>query len=255
MIDDAQLLRFSRQIMLPRFDVAGQERLLASRVLVVGLGGLGCPVALYLAAAGVGELVLADGDVVDSSNLQRQIAHGENDIGRNKAESAGASVGRVNAATSVTVLPQRLEGAALLQQVEAADLVVDATDSFTTRLELNQACLAAGRTWVSGAAIRSEGQVSVFSPEQGTPCYRCLYPEGESEQQLSCSEAGVLAPIVGIVGSLQALEAIKILSGFGEPLYGRLLVIDGWNLQTHQVDLRPDPGCPHCSSGRAPAGA
>ena len=254
MIDDDQLLRFSRQIMLPHFDVAGQERLLESRVLVLGLGGLGCPVALYLAAAGVGELVLADGDAVDASNLQRQIAHGEADIGRNKAESAADRVRALSSGTRLSVLPRRLEGAALADAVRGVDLVVDATDSFSTRLELNLACLAARRAWVSGAAIRSEGQLTVFDPARSTPCYRCLYPEGEAEQSLTCSEAGVLSPVVGVIGSLQALEAVKLLAGFGEPLYGRLLLVDGYTLEARRISLTRNPGCPHCSGGQAPAG-
>jgi adenylyltransferase/sulfurtransferase len=255
MISDRELLRFSRQIMLPQFDVAGQQRLKESRVLVLGLGGLGCPVALYLAAAGVGSLTLADGDSVDSSNLQRQIAHGESDLERNKAASAADSVRALNADADLVVMEQRLLGPALQGAVERVDLVVDASDSFTTRLELNQACIAAGRAWVSGAAIRSEGQVTVFDSVKKTPCYRCLYPEGSGEQALSCSETGVLAPIVGVIGSLQALEALKVIAGFGEPLYGSLLLVDGWNLETRKVSLRRDPDCPHCSGGRESAGA
>jgi adenylyltransferase/sulfurtransferase len=252
-IDDENLLRFSRQIMLPQFDIAGQQRLLESRVLVVGLGGLGSAVALYLAAAGVGSLVLADGDEVDASNLQRQIAHGEADLGRNKAESAADSVRSLRSAARVAIIPRRLEGNLLNETVADVDLVVDATDSFLARLEINQSCLAAGRPWVSGAAIRSEGQLTVFDPGRPTPCYRCLYPEGEAEQSLSCSEAGVLSPIVGVIGSLQALEAVKVLAGFGEPLFGALLVVDGWTLETRRVSLVRNPDCPHCSGHRAPA--
>lgn len=255
MINDAQLLRFSRQIMLPGFDVAGQERLLESRVLVLGLGGLGSPVALYLAAAGVGALVLADGDSVDASNLQRQIAHGEADLGRNKAASCAASVLAINPEVNIQVVEERLAGDALAARVAEVDLVVDATDSFATRLELNQACLAAGRTWVSGAAIRSEGQLTVFDPGLPTGCYRCLYPEQNAQPSLSCSEAGVLAPIVGIVGAMQAQEAIKVLAGYGEPLYNRLLLVDGWTLETRQVRLTRNPACPHCSPDLAPADA
>jgi adenylyltransferase/sulfurtransferase len=250
-IDDQQLLRFSRQIMLPQFDIAGQERLLESRVLVLGLGGLGCPVALYLAAAGVGELLLADGDTVELSNLQRQIAHGEADIARNKAVSAADSVGAIAAGSRVEVVERRLEGDALADLVADVDLVVDATDSFTTRLDLNRACIAAGRPWVSGAAIRSEGQLTVFDPSRPTPCYRCLYPAGQAAPDLSCSEAGVLSPIVGVIGTLQALEAVKVLSGFGEPLFGTLLLLDGWTLQFRRVTLARNPDCPHCGAQAA----
>lgn len=251
MINDADLLRYSRQIMLPQFDVAGQQRLLDSRVLVLGLGGLGCPVALYLAAAGVGSLVLADGDRVDASNLQRQIAHGENDLGRNKAVSAADSLRAINSAVGLSVVEDRLEGAVLARWVASVDMVVDATDSFATRLDLNRACIAAGRPWVSGAAIRSEGQLTVFDPGRPTGCYRCLYPERDSEPNLSCSESGVLAPIVGIVGSLQALEVIKVLAGFGDPLYDALLLVDGWTLEARRITLKRNPACPHCSGNPA----
>ncbi len=251
MLDDEQLLRYSRQLMLPQLDVAGQERLLAAKVLVVGLGGLGCPVALYLAAAGVGELHLADDDVVELSNLQRQVAHSQQTLGLNKVDSAAQSVGRLNPDTRVHTLAQRLEGESLLEQVAAVDLVIDASDSFATRLAINAACLAHGRPWVSGAAVRSEGQVTVFDPLAATPCYRCLYPEGGSEPALSCAENGVLAPIVGVIGSLQALEAVKLLAGFGEPLRGSLLLIDGFSLQVQRVRLRKNPGCPACSPGPA----
>ncbi len=255
MISDADLLRYSRQIMLPNFDVAAQEKLLASRVLVVGLGGLGCPVALYLAAAGVGELVLADGDHVEHSNLQRQLAHSEADIGRNKAESAAAACAAINGNLGLEVIAARLEGETLAAQVAAADLVVDATDSFVTRLELNRACIESGRALLSGAAIGSEGQVTLFDVANGTGCYRCLYPDGTEEQNLSCSENGVLAPVVGVIGSLQALEAVKYLANYGEPLRGRLLLLDGWSMQLREVALTPAPGCPHCSGDRVPAGA
>jgi molybdopterin/thiamine biosynthesis adenylyltransferase len=250
-ISDQQLLRYNRQIMLPKFDVAGQERLLASRVLIVGLGGLGCPVALYLAAAGVGELVLADGDVVEASNLQRQIAHGEADLGRSKVESAAAAVARLNRETRITSIPRRLDLPDLREIISGVDLVVDASDSFATRLDINKACVELGRPLVSGAAVRSEGQVVVLDPARGTPCYRCLYAEGDSDENLSCSENGVLAPIVGVIGSLQALEAIKVIAGFGEPLLGEMLLIDGWSTQTRRIKLRINPDCPHCGEGRA----
>lgn len=251
MISDEQLLRYNRQIMLPQFDVAGQERLLAARVLLVGLGGLGCPAALYLAAAGVGELVLADGDVVEASNLQRQIAHGEADLGRLKVESAAAAIANLNRQTRVITIPRRLQLEDLREEVSRVDLVIDASDSFATRLDVNQACVELERPLVSGAAVRSEGQVLVIDRARGTPCYRCLYPEGDSDENLSCSENGVLAPIVGIIGSLQALEAIKLLAGFGEPLLGEMLMIDGWSAQIQRIKLRVNPQCPLCGQGRA----
>lgn len=245
MISDQQLLRYNRQIMLPDLDVAGQERLLSASVLVLGLGGLGCPAALYLAAAGVGELVLADHDRVELSNLQRQIAHGHADLERSKVESAAESIAALNSDTRLRCIEQRLSGESLLDTVAAVDLVVDATDNFATRLEVNLACLQHGKALVSGAAIRSEGQIAVFNAD--SPCYRCVYPEDLDDNNLSCSESGVLAPMVGVIGALQALEAVKLLSGFGEPLLGHMLVIDGWSLQVQRIKLRKNPQCPHCS--------
>lgn len=250
MISDQQLLRYSRQVMLPGFDVAGQQRLLDSCVLIVGLGGLGSPAALYLAAAGVGRLLLADDDVVELSNLQRQLAHTEADLGSNKADSAAATIAAMNSDTQVTVIRQRLAGDSLSEQVAAADLVLDASDSFATRLALNAACIAQGRPLVSGAAVRSEGQVAVFDSRRGTACYRCVYPQGEQDEDLSCSESGVLAPIVGIIGSMEALEAVKLLAGFGEPLLGRMLLLDGWSMQSRVITLQKNPDCQACSSDR-----
>jgi molybdopterin/thiamine biosynthesis adenylyltransferase len=246
MLTDAQLLRYNRQIMLPALDVAGQERLLRARVLVVGLGGLGCPAALYLAAAGVGTLVLADGDVVELSNLQRQIAHGESDIGSSKVSSAAASIAAINSDTLVHTLDERLDYDSLVALLPDVDLVVDASDSFATRFAVNRACVEAAVPLVSGAAIRSEGQVAVFDPASGTPCYRCLYTEDSGDEELSCAESGVLAPMVGVIGTLQALEAVKVLAKFGEPLFGAMLVVDGWSLQVRRVRLKVNPDCPVC---------
>lgn len=246
-MNDTQLLRYSRQIMLDGFDIAGQERLLASRVLIVGLGGLGGPVALYLAAAGVGELWLADPDRVELSNLQRQVIHGETDLDRSKAESARDALLELNAAARVHILDQRLEGAALDRAVAQVDLVLDCCDNFRTRFDVNRSCVALGKPLVSGAAIRAEGQVAVFDPRRAdSPCYRCLYDDAASDSQLSCSESGVLAPLVGVIGSMQASEAIKVLSGYGEPMTGRLWLFDAAAGETRQLRLRPDPGCPVC---------
>jgi molybdopterin-synthase adenylyltransferase len=246
-MNDDQLLRYSRQILLPEFGTEAQDRLLAARVLIVGAGGLGSPVALYLAAAGVGTLTIADSDVVDISNLQRQILHGQADLGRAKVDSARDRLSALNPDVQVITLAMRLEGDALREQVERADLVVDASDNFTTRFAVNAACVAARTPLVSGAAIRMEGQVAVFRPDlPDNPCYRCLYREvGETEQ--TCAENGVLAPIVGIVGSLQALEAIKVLTGIGDSLCGRLLIIDGKRLDIRTLRLRRDPECPVCA--------
>lgn len=259
MLTDAQLLRYNRQILLHDFDIAGQERLQQSRVLVVGLGGLGCPAALYLAAAGVGELVLADGDVVELSNLQRQIAHTGADIGRNKAHSAAAAIAALNPEVTVQVVEQSLVESAMPALVAGVDLVIDATDNFPVRFALNRACIAAGVPLVSAAAVRSEGQLAVFDPTRGGPCYACLYTEGEAgtradsradsraDTALSCSESGVLAPLVGVLGSLQAMEALKILSGYGEPLRGKLLAIDLRTTEFRQLLLPVRADCPACA--------
>ncbi|MBU1192593.1 MAG: molybdopterin-synthase adenylyltransferase MoeB [Gammaproteobacteria bacterium] len=250
-MNDDQLLRYSRQILLPEFGIEAQDRLLAARVLIVGAGGLGSPVALYLAASGVGTLVIADPDVVDVSNLQRQILHQQSDIGRTKVASAQESLTALNPELRVIALATRLEGDALQEQVAAADLVVDASDNFDTRFAVNAACVATRTALVSGAAIRFEGQLAVFRPDQPeSPCYRCLYREGSDAEQ-TCAENGVLAPIVGVIGSLQALEAIKVLTGIGTTLCGRLLILDGKNLETRILKLRRDPECPVCGSSHA----
>jgi adenylyltransferase/sulfurtransferase len=251
MLTDAQLLRYNRQILLHEFDIAGQERLQQSKVLVVGLGGLGCPAALYLAAAGVGELVLADGDVVELSNLQRQIAHTDADIGRNKARSAADAITALNPEVTVQVVEHSLVESSMPALVAHADLVIDATDNFPVRFALNRACIAAGVPLVSAAAVRSEGQLAVFDPTRGGPCYACLYSEGEAGTQtdstLSCSESGVLAPLVGVLGSLQAMEALKILAGYGEPLRGKLLVIDLRTTEFRELLLPVRANCPACA--------
>tara|TARA_Y100000782_G_scaffold106222_1_gene126985 strand:+ start:320 stop:1069 length:750 start_codon:yes stop_codon:yes gene_type:complete len=247
-VDDQQLLRYSRQILLPQIDIEGQQRLLNSRVLVVGVGGLGSPVALYLAAAGVGQLLLADPDQVDLSNLQRQVIHHAADIGRDKVASAAERVAAINPQVECRPLPSALAGAALQQAVGEVDLVLDCSDNFATRHAVNAACVQLGKPLVSGAAIRLEGQLSVFDPRrEDSPCYQCLYGEGD-EQALSCSEAGVVGPLVGMVGSLQALEALKLLAGFGEPLVGRLLLIDALDSRFRELRVRRDPACNCCGA-------
>jgi len=247
MLSDEQLMRYNRQILLHDFDVAGQERLQQSRVLVVGLGGLGCPAALYLAAAGVGELLLADGDDVELSNLQRQIAHSGDDIGTNKARSAAAAIASLNPEVRLEVIPRALVEDAMSELVARVDLVVDATDNYPVRFALNRACIAAGVPLVSGAAVRSEGQVAVFDPVRGGPCYRCLYARDGAATALSCSDSGVLAPLVGVIGSLQAMEALKLLSGFGEILRGKLLLLDLRTMDIRQLTLPPRADCPDCA--------
>jgi molybdopterin-synthase adenylyltransferase len=246
-LTDQQLLRYSRQIMLPELDVAGQERLLNARVLIVGLGGLGSPAALYLAAAGVGTLVLADHDNVDVSNLQRQIIHRQAAIGTAKVVSAARTLRDLDPDLSVVTIDQRLDTAALIREAAACDLVLDATDNFATRFAINEACRATGTPLVSGAAIRWEGQVAVFDPRDATsPCYRCLYRSGD-EGALNCAENGVISPLVGIIGACQALEAIKLLCGVGETLVGYVLFFDAWAMEWRRLRLSRDPQCPTCS--------
>jgi molybdopterin/thiamine biosynthesis adenylyltransferase len=246
-MNDEQLLRYSRQIMLPDVDVAGQEKLLAARVLIVGLGGLGAPAALYLAASGVGHLVLVDDDVVELSNLQRQIIHDHTSIDLHKVESARSSILRLNPDIEVTPLDHRLERNELIDQVRLADVIIDATDNFRTRFQLNEVCVAERTPLVSGAAIRTEGQVSVFLPRTDSPCYRCLYHEAEDVQE-SCSETGVLAPLVGIIGSILAMEAVKVVTGLGETLCGRVLLLDAKTMDWRTIKLRKDPACPVCGT-------
>jgi molybdopterin/thiamine biosynthesis adenylyltransferase len=245
-MNDEQLLRYSRHIMLPQMDVAGQQALLDATVLVIGLGGLGCPAAMYLASSGIGHLVLADDDTVDLSNLQRQIAHGTDNVGMSKVASAAKSIARLNDTVRVTTLDERLEGDALDAAVKGADVILDCTDNFSTRFAINAAAVKYKVPLVSGAAIRLEGQVSVFDVrDAGNPCYQCLYQDGD-DMQLSCSESGVMAPLVGIIGTLQALEAIKLITGIGSTLTGRLLFLDAQTMQFREMKLKKNPACPCC---------
>ncbi len=250
MLSDDELLRYSRQILLRQVDIEGQLKLKQSRVLIVGLGGLGSPVALYLAAAGVGELHLADFDQLDLTNLQRQIAHDTPSVGLHKVDSAMARLSALN--PLVKLVPHRaaMNADTLGAAVAGVDLVLDCTDNFAVREAVNAACVAAVKPLVSGAAIRLEGQLSVFDPRvESSPCYHCLYGHG-TEAELTCSEAGVLGPVVGMVGSLQALEAIKLLVGFGEPLIGRLLLVDALSSRFRELKVKRDPACAVCGSGR-----
>ncbi|ORU90472.1 MAG: molybdopterin-synthase adenylyltransferase MoeB [Cycloclasticus sp. symbiont of Poecilosclerida sp. M] len=249
-MNDEQLLRYSRQIMLPAIDIEGQQALLDSRALIIGMGGLGSPVGLYLAAAGVGHLVISDFDEVDLSNLQRQIAHSTDSIGMPKVESAKQTFAGINPLIEITAINEKLEGEALLEQVHEADVVVDCCDNFDTRFAVNDACVAAKTPLVSGAAIRFEGQVSVFdSRDESCPCYNCLYPRDGATAQ-TCSENGVIAPITGIVGSMQALETIKVLTGAGEPMKGRVLLMDGLSMDWQTMQLPRNPKCSTCSSDK-----
>ena len=244
-MNDNQLLRYSRQILLPQVDVEGQQRLLNAKVLIVGAGGLGSPAAMYLAAAGVGSIIIYDNDTVDLSNLQRQIAHDSADIGTAKAISSLATMQRLNPEVSVRAVQQRLEGELLLEEVKNADVVLDCSDNFKTRFAINAACVQEKTPLVSGAAIRFEGQVSVFVNGEHSPCYNCLYTTDGEELQ-NCALNGVIAPITGIVGSIQALEAMKLIINVGDTLTGRLLLIDGLTMEINTMRLRKNAKCPSC---------
>lgn len=246
MLTDEELLRYSRQILLQHIDIDGQLRLKQARALIVGMGGLGSPVALYLAAAGVGELHLADFDTVDLTNLQRQILHDSHSVGQLKVDSAITRLSAINPEVKLVAHRTALDADSLAAAVAAVDVVLDCSDNFGTREAVNAACVAARKPLVSGAAIRLEGQLSVFDPRRAeSPCYHCLYGHG-SEDDLTCSEAGVVGPLVGLVGSLQALEALKLLAGFGEPLVGRLLLIDALTTRFRELKVRRDPQCSVC---------
>lgn len=254
-LNDDLLLRYSRHILLPDVGVGGQARICEASILVVGAGGLGCPVALYLGASGVGRLVLADGDTVDLTNLQRQIGHATAAIGENKADSLARAVRAINPGISVVPVRHALTGPALDEAVEAADLVVDASDNFATRHAVNRACVALGRPLVSGAAIGFSGQLAVFDSRRGeSPCYHCLFPDQAGEAEVRCAEAGVFSPLVGVIGAMQAMEALKYLSGAGTPLVGRLLLWDGLQAEVRVMKVPRDPACPVCGATALQAG-
>lgn len=245
-MDDQQLLRYSRQIMLPQIDIEGQQRLLDAHVLIVGAGGLGCPAAMYLSAAGIGEISLYDDDAVELSNLQRQIAHHTDDIGLDKVISTRQTLKSLNPEVKVNAYKQRLEGEKLIKAVTDADAVLDCSDNFSTRFAINRACVDTATALISGAAIRAEGQVAVFTPGQNdSPCYNCLYQQTDEEQQ-NCATHGVMAPITGLVGSIQAMETMKVLMHIGTPLTGRLLLIDGLSMEINTMVLGRNPNCPTC---------
>lgn len=251
-MNDQQLLRYSRQIMLPEVDIAGQQKLLDARILIVGAGGLGSPAALYLAAAGVGRITIYDDDQVDLTNLQRQIAHGTDDIGLDKVISTLNSLQKINPEVEVIARKARLQETDLLAQTEIADVVLDCSDNFATRFAINRACVATKTPLVSGAAIRFEGQIGVYTPGVGnSPCYNCLY-QSDGEELQNCSRNGVIAPITGIVGSIQALEAMKLIMNIGEPLVGRLLLIDGLSMDWQTLRLKQNPDCPTCGAIQRP---
>ncbi|MDM8560155.1 molybdopterin-synthase adenylyltransferase MoeB [Candidatus Parabeggiatoa sp. HSG14] len=247
-MDDAQLLRYSRQILLPQIGIEGQERLLNAKVLIIGMGGLGSPVAMYLAAAGVGHLFINDFDVVDLSNLQRQIIHTTEDIGKLKVESARKTLLALNPLIEITPLYQQLDSDALIEKINNVDVVLDCSDNLSTRFAINQAAVCTKTPLVSGAAIRMEGQISVFRSDlPDSPCYRCLYPSEDALTE-TCSQTGITAPLVGIIGSMQALEAMKLILKIGETLTGQLLLLDALNMEWCSIKLVKNPACPVCKS-------
>jgi len=247
-MNDDQLLRYSRQIMLPSVGIEGQEKLLNARVLIIGIGGLGSPIAMYLAAAGIGHLVLCDFDEVDLSNLQRQIIHSSTQrIGSNKALSGKETLQQLNPEIQITALTEKLDQQDLFKQVQQADIVIDGTDNFDARFLINKVCVRAQTPLVSGAAIRMEGQVIVFANQGKGPCYRCLYKDDANDSATTCSENGVLSPIVGIIGSIQAVEAMKIILSIGKTLESRLLLLDAYTMDWRTLKLPVDPHCPVCS--------
>jgi len=254
-LDDDQLLRYSRHILLPEIGVEGQERLRAAHALIIGAGGLGCPAALYLASSGIGQLTLADPDCVDLTNLQRQILYRTDSVGAGKVDAASKTLASVNPAVTVVPLAERLEGEALERRVAEADVVLDCSDNFATRHAVNRACVRHAKPLVSGAAIRFDGQIAVFDLRKpDTPCYACLFPEGGETEELRCAVMGVLAPLTGAVGSLQAVEAIKLVAGAGESLSGRLLMFDALRAEWRSVRVRKDPACAVCAGLEAQVG-
>jgi molybdopterin-synthase adenylyltransferase len=250
-LNDEQLLRYSRHILLPEIGIDGQQKLLSSHALVVGAGGLGSPISLYLAASGVGRITLCDHDTVDLTNLQRQIVHNTDSIGQPKVSSAREALARINPEVVVDIIQERVEGARLETLVSGADVVIDATDNFATRHAINRACVKFRKPLVSGAGVRFDGQVAVFDlRDQASPCYNCLFPEEGDLEEMRCAVMGVFAPLVGIIGSVQAAEALKLLMGVGQPLAGRLLLLDALSMQWRLVKLSKDPACKVCGTAR-----
>ena len=246
-MNDDQLLRYSRHILLPQIGIEGQERIVEGHALVIGAGGLGSPAALYLATAGTGTITIADADSVDLTNLQRQILHVSESIGTPKALSARQTIARYNPEVRVEAREERVEAERLADLVSAADVVLDCCDNFATRHAVNRACVRFRKPLVSGAAIRFDGQVSVFDMrDANAPCYHCLFPEGQDLEELRCAVMGVFAPITGIIGTIQAAEALKVLADTGETLKGRLLLLDGLSMEWRSINIKKDPACPVC---------
>lgn len=253
-MNDDQLLRYSRHILLDEIGIEGQQQLLAAHVLVIGAGGLGSPVALYLGSAGVGRITVVDHDRVDATNLQRQIAHSTARIGEFKAHSVQQAVAALNPDVQLTPITERADDALLDRLVPQADLVLDCTDNFATRHAINRACVRHKKPLVSGAAIRFDGQVAVYDPRSpASPCYACVFPESELLEETRCATMGVFAPLVGIIGTVQAAEALKLLCGVGQPLTGRLLLLDGRRMQWDEMKLQRSSACAVCGTGSAAA--
>lgn len=248
-MNDEELLRYSRHILLDAIGIEGQQRICQSHVLLIGAGGLGCPAALYLGAAGVGRITLADPDAVDLTNLQRQIAHRMSNLGQPKVGSLQAAIADINPLVQITPLQTQADETFLDQWVPQADVVLDCSDNFATRQAVNAACVRHGKPLVSGAAIKFDGQVSVFDPRQAqAPCYACLFDPQTHFEETQCATMGVLAPLVGMVGSMQAAEALKLISGAGESLAGRLLLIDGLNMTFNEMLIARQADCKVCGT-------
>lgn len=248
-MNDAQLLRYSRHILLDEIGIHGQEALLSSHALVIGAGGLGSPAAMYLASAGVGKITLVDHDTVDLTNLQRQIAHTSARIGQLKAQSAALTLAQINPGIEIVALSARADDARLQALVQTAGVVLDCTDNFVTRHAINRACVRQQVPLVSGAALRFDGQISVFDRRAANaPCYSCLFPQDQPFQDAPCSSMGVFAPLVGVIGAMQAAEALKLLMGLGTSLAGRLLMLDGLHMEWSSIQISRDQNCPVCAA-------
>ncbi len=248
-MNDQQLLRYSRHILLDDIGIEGQQRLLDAHALIIGAGGLGSPAALYLASAGIGNITLVDDDDVDLTNLQRQIMHATSRVGQPKATSGKTALAQLNPDIEVIALIERAEGERLAQLVANASVVLDCTDNFKTRHAINRACVAAGVPLVSGAAIRFDGQISVFdSRDAASPCYACLFPPTAQFDEINCASMGVFAPLVGIIGAMQAAEALKLVGRIGASLAGRLLLFDGLHAEWNSIAIARDPGCDVCGA-------
>jgi adenylyltransferase/sulfurtransferase len=246
-VDDNQLIRYSRHILLPQIGIEGQEKILNSHALIIGAGGLGSPIALYLAASGLGKITICDGEKVDLTNLQRQIVHHTPAVGTLKTQSARNTMVLINPEVKIVEVPKRVSSEDVMDLVKNADVVLDASDNFATRHAVNRACVARRKPLVSGAGVRFDGQVAVFDLRETTsPCYHCLFPEDSELEETRCAVMGVFAPLTGIIGTIQAAEALKLLTGAGETLNGRLLLLDALSMEWRSIRLSKDPKCTVC---------